>query len=563
MATLGVIFTDTAVLADKYRCPRQEVLEIINGYMRGCANRGIEWQLVDVGGHDFDYIFSKGFSEEVSWEDYRQALADNCAGMGWQTDCNTPLFIIGGDDVIPVPIYPYFIPDDKGLNNVEADILYCYPAGFDFKRELDRFDDAGYNKGALYDYFMSKAVFNVSRLPVERGDVNTSVQHDLGGYFERCLASEGKITVDKSLLPVTAFDWYFATLKIIEDIPLLLPLGPINACHMGDVFVSPALDIDNPTALPDFISALGKTDMLLFQLHGSNEHENTGFMGQGVVNGGGYPKAFDIGLLKYCNKTKVFNTLACYGARYTVGYTDRYPEGKKYSRSESMLLSAIYGSQVLLYMGSCLSSWFTPLVLDTNTDVNDVKIIGRSDQWAKTYLNLQLQGDSAGLAMLKSKLLHYDECGNERDFITRLTILEFNQFGDPTLSVRAPHYNPVQAQQPVKSLFRRKAEKVLPHKEAYVPVYTKKTLPELDAAYADVRASVDAALLSLSDDLRRMLADDYHYPSQHLFLSSILREENSGSYLYVYAHENYSDSERRVYVRVDAACKVQNITYRM
>lgn len=554
MSKLGVIFTDTAVLADKYNCRRQEVIDIIGNYIHGCRNRGINWQLVDVGGHDFDYIFN----EDVSWQGYCRALADNCAGMGWQTDCNTPLFIIGGDDVIPVPIIIFPEPGEQEMPRVQVDLRYCYPPDFNLRQEIDRFDEIGYNKGELYEYFMSKAVFNVSRLPLETGEMGTSLQQDLGTYFARCLASGGTINVD-NVLPVTGFQWFVSTLSMIENLPLL-PLGSNNGCHMSDIFVSPLLRMSDSAAMSEFTTALSKADMLMIKLHGSNVPEMTGFYGQGDVpigtdNYGNpifeQPQAFDIELLLGCN-AKVFNTSACFGARYV-----------EYLRSQSMLLSSIYNSQVLLYMGSSVSAWFVRPLLTPDVNVNNIKLVHLSDDWFKTYINLQMQGDSAGLAMLKSKWMFYDECGEQRDWASPLTIFEFNQFGDPTLIVRAPRYNRIHAQQPVKALFRHKTEKVLPHKEAYVSVYSKKTLPELDAAYADVRASVDAALLRLSDDLRRMLADDYHYPSHHLFLSSILREENSGGHLYVYAHEGRSDSERRVYVRVNAAGKVQKITYRM
>jgi hypothetical protein len=376
MSKLGVIFTDTAVLADKYNCHRQEVIDVIGNYIHGCHDRGIDWQLVDVGGHDFDYIFSK----RATWEDYRQALADNCAGMGWKTDCDTPLFIIGGDDVIPIPNIPednkILIPESKGL---QIDTFYCYPPEFDLLQELTQFLSNGYNKGELYDFFMAKAVFNVSRLPFERGDVPFDLHKDLGGYLTKSLASNGTIKVDK-MLPVTAFRWYFSTLKTVENMPLL-PLGPNNGCHMSDIFVSPLLRIsDNPNdkpAMGEFFSALGKADMLMFNLHGHYYPKITGFVGEGDVlvedNDGNMsfeqPLAFDIGLLGNCKNTKVLNTEACYGARYV--YTG---EGGniEYSRSESMLLYALYNSEVLLYAGSCESSPFNQPVLSPVANLNNM-----------------------------------------------------------------------------------------------------------------------------------------------------------------------------------------------
>lgn len=558
MCKLGVIFTDTAVLADKYNCRRHEVIDVINNYIDGCRDHGIDWQLVDVGGHDFDYIFN----EDVSWQGYCRALADNCAGMGWQTDSNTPLLIIGGDDVIPVPIVLFQEPGVRELTPLQADTLFCYPPGFDIHQELARFHENGYNKGELYEYFISRAVFNVSRLPLENGDVEFNFQHDLGGYLKRSMDSSGTITVN-NMLPVSAFQWYFSTQKTVEYMPLL-PLGPNNGCHMGDIFVSPLLRIDNHntdnTAMAEYISALGKADMLMFNLHGSNHPEITGFIGEGNVPIGTdennepifeHPLAFDISLLPRCN-ARILNTEACFGARYI-----------NYPRWQSMLLSSLYNGGVLLYVGSCVSSCFDQPILSPDVDVSSLRLTNQADRWISYYLDQQMQGVPAGLAMLKSKWLYYDEIGNEKDWRTPLTLLEFNQFGDPTLTVRAPRYNRIHAQQSTKSIFHRGTEKVMPFKEKFVPIYSNTVLPGLDAAYADVRKSVDIAFMTLSEDLRRMLADDYHYPSKHLYLSSIMREESSGGFLYVYAHMGYSDSERTVYVRVDSDGKVKKITYRM
>lgn len=553
MSNFGVIFTDTCVLADKYNCRRQEVIYIIESYIRRCSYRGFDWHLVDVGGHDFDYIFS----HDVTWQGYCQALADNCAGMGWQTDCNTPLFIIGGDDVIPVPIVLYQVPDEKELTHLQVDTLYCYPPGFNLLRELDRFDANGYCKGELYKYFMSKAVFHVSRLPIESGDMKTTIRQDLGAYFERCSATGGTITID-NLLPVTGFQWYFSTLKIVENMPLL-PLGPSNGCHMGDIFVSPLLRMDDSTAMAEFIPALGKADMLMLKLHGHYRPEISGFFGQSDVPIGDdeegdpiyeQPPAFGIGLLPKSNAL-IFNTEACFGARYI-----------EYPRVQSMLLTALYHSQVLLYMGSCVSAWYIQPLLGPETGVNDLKLVNLSDEWFKTYLNLQMQGDMAGLAMLKAKWLYYDECGNGKNWATRLTILEFNQFGEPTLSVRAPRYNRFSAPSFMSNL-RHGSEKVKPFKEKYTPVYSRTSLNGLDSLYDDVRSSVDVALMRLSDDLRRMLSDDYHYPAHHFNLSSISREDTSGGYLFKYAHHGRDKSQHAIYVSVDGGGKVKNIIYRM
>lgn len=551
MGTLGVIFTDTCVLADKYNCRRQEVIDVIETFIRYSVDRGVDWQLVDVGGHDFDYIFKY----DVTWQGYCRALADNCAGMGWNTDCNTPLFIIGGDDVIPVPRILFSIPGDQQLIPLEVDMLYCYPPDFSLQNELERFvARESYKKGELYEYFMANASFNVSRLPIEKGSMPTSLQQDLYNYLRRCNEIGGIITVD-NILPTTSFAWYFSTQKTVENMPLL-PLGPNNGCHMGDIFVSPLLRMSDGASMAEYTSALNKSDLLMFNLHGSHEPEATGFYGQGDVFADTqghleYPTAFDIELLHQC-KAKILNTEACFGARYV-----------DYHRGNSMLLASLYGSNVLLYLGACSSSFYDQPIFGPNTNVNNLQLASYADSLMIHYLNYQMQGCPAGLAMLKAKWQYYDECCPNVKWLSDYTIYEFNQFGDPSLCVRATRYNRIHTQQYAKSTTRYFTERVVAKEEKFIPVYSKTSIPELDAAYSDVRESVDIALKSLSDELRKMLSDDYHYPSQHLILSTVLREETIGGHLFVYAHDSQSDSEHRIYVRVDGAGIVKRITHKM
>lgn len=551
MSTLGVIFTDTCVLADKYNCRRDEVLAVIDNYIKSCGDRSVEWQLVDVGGHDFDYIFS----QDVTWNGYSHALEDECVGMGWHTDCNTPLLIIGGDDVIPVPRVLFSIPGDQKLIPLEVDLLYCYSPDFKLQKELEAFVlRDSYVQGELYEYFMANAKFNVSRLPLENGTVSSSLYQDLSNYFKRCNDIEGIITVD-NILPTTSFAWYFSTQKTVENLPLL-PLGPNNGCHMGNIFVSPLLRMNDSISMSEYTVALNKSDMLVFNLHGSDNPLATGFYGQGNVFADTqgnleYPTAFDIELIHQC-KAKVFNTEACFGARYV-----------DYIRDNSMLLNALYESNILLYVGACSSSFYDQPIFGPDTNVSQLRLTSYADTLMQHYLDYQLQGCPAGLAMLKAKWHYYDECCPDVKWLSDYTIFEFNQFGDPTLCVRAPRYNRIYTQQLVDSISHKNSETVNIKKEKFIPVYSQTNLSELDAVYADVRATVDMELSRLSDDLRRMLSDDYHYPTQHLFLSTIMREEIYGGHLFVYAHESLGDREHYVYVRVDSSGKITRITHKM
>ena len=273
--------------------------------------------------------------------------------MGWQTNCNTPLLIIGGDDVIPLPIEKLNIQEEP--KDLQVDMYYGYPWDFQMRNEIERARKSV--SSSFYDVMMSKALFNVSRLPLENGKIRTTLQQDLGGYFSRSIETRGTIVVDH-LLPISAVDWYMSVRHITEGIELL-SLGQDTPYWISDIIISPNLALEKPKGLEELLTALSKADMLLFNTHGGNDIELSGFLGQGpggiielkineedscfnkYVYDMEHPLAFDVPLLP-CSKARILNTLACYGARF-VGY----------DRPKSMLLSALYGN-FLLYISQAI-----------------------------------------------------------------------------------------------------------------------------------------------------------------------------------------------------------------
>ena len=552
MDKLGVIFTDTWVLADKYHCQPRDVEQLLLAFVRDSESQGVEWQMVDVGGHDFDYIFNQNvWGPKDVWKAYAQALNDYCAGMGWKTDYRTPLFIVGGDDVIPMPIFD--LPSHEGNSPVslQADMLYAYHHHFNIIDEVMETLGNGY---LFSETMLSKSFFNVSRLPLENGDILTSIQQDLGDYFSRSVDSGGCIKVD-SLLPTSAYNWYMSVRGITENLPLL-PLGPDTRCRLSDIVISPNHNMGDSAALQEYTSAISKADMLLFNTHGSNRPEQSGFMGQGPAPEPGderisyveYPLAFDVELLPYC-RAKILATLSCYGARFY-----------NYQRQQSMLLSAIYGD-FLLYMGSCEVALGRGGVKDPG---NALRLTGYSETLMKIYINLLMEGEPAGLALLKAKWRYLEECIGEDSPTTALyTIFEFNQFGNPALKVIAPRYNRQRGDSETKMYGSSKVKPpiVLAHK--FTTLYSS-GISELDALYQDVRNTLDKTLLQLSFDLCQMLQRDYSYSSTNLFLTSVVRIDESsgiGGYLFQYLYEQLHNRDHSIYVRVDGEGRLKDVIH--
>lgn len=83
----------------------------------------------------------------------------------------------------------------------------------------------------------------------------------------------------------------------------------------------------------------------MFNLHGADAEGMCGFYSE--------DEAFNPSLLNQ-GRARVFNTVACFGARYA-----------GYERNDSMLLSALYGGGVLLYTGSLIP---VPMFSNEETD---------------------------------------------------------------------------------------------------------------------------------------------------------------------------------------------------
>lgn len=552
MGQIGIIFTDTNVLAGKYHCQRSEVEHLLHTFICDSESHGIDWNLVDVG-NGFDYIFS----QDISWQAYCRALNDYCAGMGWQTDYRTPLMIVGGDDVIPIPILEFPPSEGNAPVPLQVDMLYGYPCDFQILDEIAELPD---HNLPLCSAMLRKAIFNVARLPLEIGLIKTSLQQDLGGYFSRSVESGGCIQVNY-VLPTSAYNWYMSVRSITEGIPLL-PLGSDTRCWLSDIYISPNLNMGDSSAMQHFTDDIGKADMLLFNTHGCDDPEQSGFYGQGPLPERGdeqisyveKPLAFDVQLLPYC-KAKVFATLACWGARF-----DKDKSNQPYQRKQSMLLSAIYGG-ALLYMGSCEVSWGRGGIKDPG---NAMRLTGYSETLMKKYINLLMNGVPAGVALLEAKWSYCEECFSEDSPISALyTIFEFNQFGNPALKVVAPSYN---RQSNIQKKFNSIPQRCKSYKlqsQKFTSLYST-GIGELDRLYQDVRQTLDSSLMQLSNNLCQMLQRDYCYSSANLFLTDIICiEENDGAmdYLFQYSYESFHDNEHVIFVRIDSHRQLKDVMH--
>ena len=387
-----VVFTDSNRLAAKYRASQQDICKLLQYNLNN--QESIEFLTLDA----VDYQEELGINP--TWKEYKAIVTDFIAGMGLTPSPKLALFIVGGDDVIPMPRITNPINEEETL---QADMLYCF-------------------KGDDLDCLNAQnAICNIGRLPLESGSLPSKLNDDLQSYFNLSnMVLDSGIDVNKVVMTTTE-SWLPASNDMVRGLPVKEPPRIADATN-GNLYVSPRLATDDIYVIKHYQKDIAQADLLMFNLHGSDARGYSSFYGEGL-KGHNTPEAFSCEMLRHSG-ARIINTLACFGGRYT-----------GYNRKDSMLMSALYGGGVLLYAGSCTSA--LGRTGRTHHVAQDALMpSGYSESFMKLYTLYLFKGITAGEAFLTAKCDYYNLChsldGEDRALAT---VLMFNLFGIPVLSV--------------------------------------------------------------------------------------------------------------------------------
>lgn len=401
----GVLFTNLTALAAKLHSDTGTLRQILEAYIEAARSFGIRYRLIDAA--DYAWLNPQAASGQRArltpsdpWATHIALLADHYRfGRNTATERSDYLFIVGGEDVIPMPAIPHYITGDPDFDerDIDTDIPYAYLLG-ERTGELLR-------SGELFGY---EQYFHVGRLPFPK---DASLD-DLTGYLRRSAKSGGTLQLRSyygqvftpwgedsqrvlrplrsNLLTTTAarYETSYAETGSGERIPVacngLFYSEPVVAYNVDQVF--------DPRA-----------DCYYFNLHGSDAPTITGFATNDNM-------AILPGQLAGIQTPNILVTEACYGARYM-----------QYERSGSMLLSAIT-NRTLLYLGSSRIAF-----------CNNRYQIDNSDRLANVFLTELFNGHTGGeaLYLARKSFFEYDD-GRLYDQ-QMASIVEFNLFGDPFL----------------------------------------------------------------------------------------------------------------------------------
>lgn len=400
---IGIILTDTKCLASKYACTREEVLNVITTFINESEKFNQYWLLLDMSGQNTG----------GSWVNYNYAVSQFIDSKNLRSGLNLHLLIVGGQDVVPcgVLIVKSLIKP-KETTDIPTDLCYAFHGNFfDCLESIMQF-------GIDIDDIRN----SVSRLPLQNGSLSHhNVEKDLGGYFSKSLAQMRGIK-GKNIVMVTNKQWLTNSDNITNNIPLSNHADDPEISYKN-MYVSPLLDADNASTMNNFKQSNSEADLLLFNLHGSPYEGYPSFYGEGDDRK--CYKAFSLKEMAE-SSSKVFYTISCYGARYAT-----------YSRDDSMLMTAIYKSNALVYVGSQVS---VPMISGPNDISRRAVMFGQyngSEVLLRMLTLYSYYGESMGCTFMRAICDYFNKFRliEDEDFALR-TIMMFSLYGNPMLSLQ-------------------------------------------------------------------------------------------------------------------------------
>lgn len=402
----GLIFTNVSLLATKMNVSKERIVNLLDSFIDRKSQLGVVYQLVDAGNYTYKRKNFIGLSRTVHLKaenelwDYMDILMDV---HNYEMDKGLPesqyLFIIGGDDVIPMPCVQHFSKQVRD-KTIDTDILYAYPYGSDMLPLLQ-------NK----QIFRYEQLFFVGRLPVS----DDTTLEEFYDYFERDIQNTYGIPLTEVYGQCDPH-WKYVSATVTTDLVNNGLFRNWDGRLPEEYYFRKLILSPNVTAYNVHQVFHSGASLFYFNLHGGDALEARGYFGEPMQ--GGMECALLPEHMANCHMPNVVMCEACYGARF-IGLDKKH----------SMLLTSLYTAS-LLFVGSSRIAWgnVDPIYVSEGTQVPPffADVIGMG------FMGGLLSGYTAGqsLFLARSMVLQQDEEGLPN---TATTIVEFNLFGDPTL----------------------------------------------------------------------------------------------------------------------------------
>ncbi len=406
----GYIFTNIESLCSNLNCSKQAILSIIETDIKSRTKQGIKYSLIDASNYSYHSSeLTVSLNSRNSWLEYQDIVLDS-----YNYDTNilrrnvVYLFIIGGNDIVPMPKVGNFIRyegGDKVSEKIDSDLPY----GALYGEQTDQM---------LIDMTICQVphMLFVGRLPMGK---DTSIK-SLSASLKRIAA------VAMNGLRIIKFygqsdpHWKETSLEVAGRFANSYSFTVSNSYFYKNILLTPYIvsdrEYDRSCYKYQSLSPLkrhfnNQASLYYFNMHGSNAPNSSGFYGQKETEEmfeGVTPN--DLLGLKEPN---VIVTEACYGARFIDKNIDK-----------SMMLSA-FENNTVIYFGSSRIAYGRSCGMSA------------ADLMAHHFIKNLCDGYDAGSAMLLARraLIEKDDIHSEHSHIT---LSEFNLFGDPALKIVKP-----------------------------------------------------------------------------------------------------------------------------
>ena len=396
-----IIFTNIALLAKVMKASAGEIAGLFEQFIDIKKKSGVLYKLVDAG--DYTYHKSGFFSKakhvslnaQSPFWDYMDILMDVHNHEKLESQY---LFIVGGNDVMPMPCVKHYIAGDKHDDSIDTDILYAYPYGSEMLPLLEN-----------QEIFKYEQLFHVGRLPFGTdADIN-----DLRDYLQRDIDCTTGIPLRQAYGQCDP-NWKNVSVRVANNIlPAMRNLdGHLSGeYYYNRVILSPMVDDGNVSQVFD-----RDASFYYYNLHGGNALKIRGYAG--APRGENRTRmVLEPENMREAVQPNVVVCEACYGARFI-----------NLDKHHSMLLSSIH-NKTMTFLGSSRVAWGCVDQPDTtpqNAGMCNADVI------ANSFITALLQGYTTGQAMFiaRGNVLKNSKPGNPH---AALTVVEFNLYGDPLM----------------------------------------------------------------------------------------------------------------------------------
>ena len=479
----GFILINSYTISKRFCVDREQVIADANHYAEALRPMGVKYQVLDAS----DYTYKKkglfgtkrvSLGQGNAWYEYADITKD-AYDEEIRLKHKEPeyLFIIGGDEDIPMPLMPHFM-DNAPDQDIDTDLLYSYPYG----KQMGE-------KYAKMEIFQYDALFYVGRLPI----ATDGRYEDILNYYHRAIDNALQVQMDTAFTQCDPH-WKAITNEVTRSLyqnnfyPRYQTAPPEQTYYGEHIWLTPYVMVDPDTRKQNIPAFNTEATYFFFNMHGGAQMDAKGYYGvamdQDVCVEGMAPE-----MVKTAKRPNMFFSEACYGGRFI-----------DYPKSNSMLLTAI-SSNTLTFVGSSRVAFGA---LDSQgIHLSNADIMGR------VFTDNLLGGTTAGVAIMAARMSVFKAAPYEPMFMT--TIAEFNLYGDPLMSMALPQkrksYSTDKSARPAPKPGQRVAStETLMNKS----VGDNKPQSLLD----QVRSAVDKNILDIAAVMAKQLYEQYNIPAR-------------------------------------------------